>query len=397
VLTESVEAIQSAIAAFQEAESLGHKTAASNRGNALLRLGRLPEALAAHESAVARDPHHPGARYNLALTQLRLGDFAQGWPNYEIRWSFRDLHPHPRRFPAPRWDGHPPAERTSPRLFLYAEQGLGDTLQFVRYLPQIAAMGFKITLEIQPPLSRLLQPFVSNLGGELIPHGAAIPPFDLHCPLLSLPAVFSTTIETIPAQIPYLHPASNLQSPRPNPQSIRIGLAWAGNPNYRADYERSTHLKTFLPLLELPNIQFVSLQKGPAAAQIAEIARQFNPQSNRQPNLDDACSRDRDLADTAAVLAGLDLVITTDTVIAHLAGAMGKPLWILLPWQSDWRWMQDRLDTPWYPQARLFRQTTPGGWPGLVSQVRAELAAFASKTPLTRPATGSSATPGQPL
>jgi tetratricopeptide (TPR) repeat protein len=206
----SEEKIAQAIEAFDQAESMGHKTAASNRGNALLRLGRCEEALAAHQSAMKIAPHHPGVQYNLALTQLRLGDFAQGWPNYEIRWSFREVHPNPRRFRQPRWHGEP---LSSPRLFLYAEQGLGDTLQFVRYLSLVAQRlpASHLILEVQPPLTRLLARFAAHLARirpgvtiQIIAHGEPVPGFTHHCPLMSLPAVFQTTLETVPNETPYL-------------------------------------------------------------------------------------------------------------------------------------------------------------------------------------------------
>jgi tetratricopeptide (TPR) repeat protein len=407
--------ISQAIAAFQQAESHGHKTAASNLGNALLRLGRVGEALEAHRRALALDPCHPGVRYNLALTQLRAGQFAEGWLNYEIRWKFREVHPHPRRFQQPLWYGEElPAPAT---LFLYAEQGLGDTLQFLRYLALVAERlpGARLLLEVQPPVARLVtgslaqwtwpathelchpeQSEGSASRLQILTQGDPLPPFTHHCPLMSLPAVFQTTLDTVPAQIPYLrapetHAGAPLLSPpqfdeggsdpccgRPIP---RIGLNWAGNPNYRADRERSTYLATFLPLLQIPHMEWVSLQKGPPASQIAEIL----PQLPENCTLLDACSQDSDLADTACVVEGLDLVVTTDTAIAHLAGAMGKPLWLLLPWQSDWRWMQNesrhRLTTPWYPTARLFRQSSPRNWPELVDRVRREL-----ETELHKPA-----------
>jgi len=400
--------VQAAIAAFQQAESLGHKTAASNRGNALLQLGRCAEALAAHQRALQLDPHHPGVRYNLALTQLRLGDFTRGWPNYEIRWQFREVHPHPRRFHQPRWQGEPLTPPAT--LLIYAEQGLGDTIQFARYLTLVAerlttqhspgaphlalemwdsadtpadqATRIHLVFEVQPPLVRLLTPLLRqltvehpNITTEILSHGAPLPDFTHHFPLMSLPAIFQTRLATIPARVPYLVPPlteSRLGVPsfflaaqegrdKPTP---RIGLAWAGNPKYRADHDRSTQLETFLPLLQLPNIHWISLQKGEASTQIARIPPEFAPS--------DACSRDCDLADTAAVIANLDLVITTDTVVAHLAGALGRPLWILLPWQSDWRWMQDRLTTPWYPAARLFRQSSANNWSELIQRVVAE-------------------------
>jgi tetratricopeptide (TPR) repeat protein len=370
--------IEEAIAAFQQAEFQGHKTAASNRGNALLRLGRVAEALAAHQAALdpdaGGDRHHPGIRYNLALTQLRAGDFVHGWPNYEVRWQFREVHPRPRRFTQPRWQGEPlPAHA---RLLIYSEQGLGDTLQFLRYLPLVAerSPNTHLILEVQSPLTRLLAP---NLTAEVLPQGQPLPPFTHHCPLLSLPAIFQTTSETVPARTPYLRPDDQLTRQRAaelaltgNLRHPAIGLNWAGNPRYRADHERSTRLDTFLQILQIPGIRWISLQKGEAAHQIAHLRSSI---SLPHISLTDCSSGDRDLADTAALIANLDLVITTDTAIAHLAGALGKPLWLLLPWQSDWRWMQDTAVTPWYPTARLFRQSSPNNWPELLDRISQEL------------------------
>ncbi len=383
--------IMAAIDAFREAEQQGHKTAASNRGNALLRLGRVAEALAAHAAAVACDPHHPGARYNLALTQLRAGNFSDGWRNYEIRWSFREVHPRPRRWKQPRWHGEAAEAGQGSMLLLYCEQGLGDTVQFVRYLPQVMRLGWRVVLEVQPALTRLLRQLADSLGVTVVSQGSALPAFGKHCPLLSLPAVFQVTLESMGdgtgAFVPYLEADASLaaekarelesgkaderrgrasvtgmpQRPEGASRALRIGIAWAGNPKYRADHERSTGLETLLPLLHIGGVEWVSLQKGESASKIAALPGGVT--------LRDMSSADRDLADTAATIANLDLVISTDTVIAHLAGAMGKPLWLLLPWQSDWRWMQKRLDTPWYPQARLFRQRAHGDWPELIGRV----------------------------
>jgi tetratricopeptide (TPR) repeat protein len=375
--------VEEAIQAFEEAEAQGHRTAASNRGNALLRLGRCAEAEAAHQASLQCDPHHPGVRYNLALTQFRLGNFAQGWPNYEIRWQFREVHPRPRVFYQPRWQGEPLTAPAS--LFIYSEQGLGDTIQFLRYLPLVAerSPNTHLILEVQPLLVRLLAPYatslqsaVSGLTVEILSHGQPLPPFTHHVPLLSLPAIFQTSLETIPAASleskPYLQADPQLIEQRAAELSAlgdhshpKIGLNWAGNPNYGSDHERSTTLQNFLPLLEIPNISWLSLQHGLPSQQIAQLPSHLQPF--------DASSNDHDLADTAALIANLDLVITTDTAIAHLAGAMGKPLWILLPWQSDWRWMQHRLTTPWYPQARLFRQPSPHNWFELVEHLSDEL------------------------
>lgn len=406
--------IAEAIAAFARAEALGHRTAASNRANALLRLGRVPEALEAHLAALRRDPAHPGIRYNLALTQLRAGNFAEGWANYEIRWDFREIHPRPRRFAQPRWlgesleprrecghaawnagdsrSGSPEISSAFPQhsglpspesatLLLYAEQGLGDTLQFVRYLPLVARRlpGVAMVLEVQAPVLRLIAQSLEAGSGtalaglpvRLVAAGGALPEFTHHSPLMSLPAIFATTLGTVPAAIPYLRARlpdggrGESAAAVAGARKLSVGIHWAGNPLYRADRERSTRLLTFAPLLAMTGIRWVSLQKGPAAREIDELAQWLRPV--------DAGSTDADLADAAATVAGLDLVITTDSAVAHLAGALGKPLWLLLPWQSDWRWMQSIETTPWYPTARLWRQSSAGDWAGLIESVAAAL------------------------
>ena len=393
--------LEDAIAAFAQAESLGHKSAASNRGNALLRLGRCTEALAAHEKAAALDPLNPGVRYNLALTQLRLGRYAEGWAEYEIRWSFRDIHPRPRRFAQTRWAGE--TLLTSPKtasLFIYSEQGLGDTLQFLRYLPLVAqriqpphGSQVELTLEVKAPLVRLLTPFLDRIAVKfpgvvtsLLCCDDPLPCLTHHCPLLSLPAVFQTTLATVPAICPAILNGQTVDlfadpshitlraaelATLSNTNQPRIGIAWAGNPNYRADFERSTRLATFLPLLELTQFSWISLQKSDSSLTPSDPNSPIGVPSHLLPH--DGCSNDQDLADTAALIANLDLVITTDTSIAHLAGALGKPLWLLLPWQSDWRWMQETSRTPWYPTARLFRQSSLGDWSELMARVAREL------------------------
>ena len=362
---------EEAIAIFEQAEALGHRAAASNRGNSLMDLGRAEEALRAQELAVERDPYCAGAHYNLALTQLRLGDWRQGWPGYEARWLFREVHRGPRVFSQPRWQGEALEGR---RILLHAEQGLGDTIQFCRYVALVEERGGVAVLQVQEPASRLMQTLEPVRVGlaEVALLGTKPPAFDLECPLLSLPSVFGTTVETVPWQGAYLGADPELAAEKlrqtQHDAPLRVGVAWAGNPRYKADPQRSVHLATLLPLLRIPGIRWIALQKGLAAEQIAE-----------QPSdvaLYDGSSRDRDLAETAALIATLDLVITTDTCIAHLAGAMAKPVWILLPHLSDWRWMQQSDATPWYPTAWLLRQSRPGDWAGVVERVAIELKAL---------------------
>jgi tetratricopeptide (TPR) repeat protein len=415
-----------AVEKFARAEALGNRASASNRGNSLLDMGRMDEALRAHKMAVELDPESAGAKYNLALTRLRLGDWRRGWPQYEARWRFREVHCSPRIFKQPRWQGEPLEGR---RVLLHAEQGLGDTIQFCRYATLVAARGGVPILQVQPAVERLIRslPVVRCGQAETALLGVrrnGPPHFDLECPLLTLPAVFATTIETVPwpgaylgadpaavlekwAEFPSVKNSNGSVKNAPCPvilseaqlsrrtcgsiwangwdtpnhswveseatRPLRIGLAWAGNPRYKADAQRSMNLKTLFPLLRTRGITWISLQKGAPADQLAALPRDMF--------VWDGASEDEDLAETAALAATLDLVITTDTCIAHLAGAMGKPVWILLPHLSDWRWMQEMETTPWYPTARLFRQYTPGDWAGVLERVIAELRT------LPRPAT----------
>jgi tetratricopeptide (TPR) repeat protein len=362
-----------AVDAFVRAEALGSEAAASNRGNSLLDLGRMEEALRAHEAAVEGTPLHAGAVYNLALTQLRCGMWEQGWKNYEARWRFREVHRKPRTFAQPRWRGEALNGR---RVLLHAEQGLGDTIQFCRYATLVAARGGTAILEVREPVERLMGSLAAVRAGLVttVRRGAQAPEpalsFDLECPLMSLPAVFGTTVETVPWPGAYLgaDAAETASKRRQFPslrRELRVGLAWAGNPKYKGDRLRSVRLASLLPLLRMRRICWISLQKGEAARQLAGLPDDVF--------VTDGSSRDRDLAETAALMATLDLVITTDTSIAHLAGACAKPVWILLPHLADWRWMQDRETTPWYPMARLLRQMRPGDWAGLVERVAGEL------------------------
>jgi tetratricopeptide (TPR) repeat protein len=390
-----------AVRAFEQAEALGNRTAPSNRGNSLLELGRMDEALRAHRLAVERDPSHAGAAYNLALTQLRLGDWEHGWPAYEARWRFREVHRVPRTFRQPRWRGEPlhgrPGAGRVPgagratseermmgqRVLLHAEQGLGDTIQFCRYAELVAARGGFPILQVQEPVERLLRSLevVRTGRAETAVLGGAPVEFALECPLMSLPAVFGATVNTVPWSGAYLHADAELvrekqaafASRNPGP---RIGIAWAGNPRYKADRQRSMRLETLLPLLRAHHAaNWISLQKGEAPNQIAgEIATLAADVTGPDGvTVLDGSGADRDLAETAALIATLDLVITTDTCIAHLAGAMNRPVWIMLPHLADWRWMEQIETTPWYPAARLFRQTRPGDWSEVLERVAAEL------------------------
>jgi tetratricopeptide (TPR) repeat protein len=358
-----------AITEFECAEALGSKGAASNRGNSLIELDRIGEAISAHQHAVDVDPQNAGARYNLGLTQLRAGDWRNGWANFESRWQFREVHRKPRVLPRPRWCGEP---LSGQRVLLHAEQGLGDTIQFSRYASLVATRGGMPILQVQPPVKRLLDSLAVVRAGlaQVRTLGDPRVDFDLEFPLMSLPSVFLTTVDTVPWSGAYLGAnPEEINARRAQFPSLhhgpRIGIAWAGNPRYRADAQRSMRLRTLLPLLDSSPANWISLQKGEADWQLPFLL----------PGLQiiDGSSHDRDLAETAALVATLHLVITTDTCIAHLAGAMGKRVWILLPYLSDWRWMQEIETSPWYPTARLFRQKSPGDWSGVLDRIIAEL------------------------
>jgi len=316
-----------------------------------------------YERAVELDPTSAGGHYNLGLARLRQGRFAEGWREHEWRWDFRELRLRRRRFTPPQWRGEALHGET---ILLHAEQGLGDTLQFVRYAPLVAERGGRVVLEAQAPLARLLR----NLPGisQTIAFGEPLPEFALHCPLMSLPLVFGTSLETIPGQSAYLHAdeAEAKAARRRWPgEGLRVGIAWAGNPQQRSDDQRSMPLRALLPLAAVKGISWFSLQKGPAVEQMRGLGAQFP--------LVDASSASRDLAETAALMATLDLAISVDTSIAHLAGAMGIRLWLVLPRLADWRWMDEREDSPWYPTARLFRQQISGDWRAPVARMLDEL------------------------
>jgi tetratricopeptide (TPR) repeat protein len=361
---------EEAAACYRRAIELepGYGVAHTNLGNVLMRLGDRVSMIRHYERAVELDPTSAGGHYNLALAYLREGRYHEGWREHEWRWDFRELRLRRRRFAQPQWRGEALHGET---ILLHAEQGLGDTLQFVRYAPLVAERGGRVVLEVQPRLLRLLK----NLPriGQVIAYGEPLPEFAWHCPLMSLPLVFGTSPETVPAQIPYVHAddaEAEAARQRWKGEELRVGIAWAGNPQQRSDDQRSMPQRALVPLAEVPGISWFSLQKGPAVQQMRGLPAQFP--------LVDASSASRDLGETAALMATLDVVISVDTSIAHLAGAMGVPVWVVLPRLADWRWMDEREDSPWYPTARLFRQKISGDWRAPVARMRDELQKLAA-------------------
>jgi len=312
----------------------------------------LDAARACFDRALALQPGHQGARFNRAYSNLLKGDLAAAWPDYESRFAMQGAAA-PRHTVRPRWTGDDPAGRT---LLLHAEQGFGDTLFCARYAPLLAARGARVLLEVPASLVRLLTP-LPGVAGVFPLDTPDLPPFDAQIPMMSLPGAFATTLETIPAGIPYLRAPAR---PAPLPPGRNIGLAWTGNPDNPRHAARTPPPEALVPLLDVPGCRFWSVLPEPIPAAL-------------QPHLHGPPTPLTDFTDTAALLAELDLVIAVDTATAHLAGAMGVPVWLLLPFAPDFRWMLDRNDTPWYPGMRLFRQPASGDWDSLITAVVAAL------------------------
>jgi len=340
----------------------GHAGTHCNRGAVLAALNRDRAAVESFERALALEPQHAIARHNLGLAQLRMGLFGEAWKNCEYRWKRPGAADY-RHAALPRWHGEEPLR--GKRLLLWSEQGFGDTVQFCRYAPLLAARGAIVVLEVQEPLVSLL----SGIEGvsQCLAQGDILPRCDFEIPLMSVPMALATAVESIPARIPYLFAdparvASLRDVVGPCSHPARIGIACSGSPSHVNDANRSVPLAHFAPLFG--RAQLYLLQKS-VHARDAQILR--------EGAVRDLQSVLADFGDTAAVIAHLDLVISVDTAVAHLAGAMGKPVWILLPFAPDWRWGQDRRDSPWYPTALLFRQRQAGDWPDVIERVAGEL------------------------
>jgi Tfp pilus assembly protein PilF len=345
----------------------------NNRGRSLSFLGQHEEALANTSQAIAVRPSYIDAQWNQSLLQLRLGDFSNGWKQYEWRWKRGEGLKKLRQFPQPLWLGESPIAGKT--ILVHFEQGLGDTIQFARYAAVLAEQGAKVILEVQPPLKPLLSQIATDTI-RVIGSGEEIPDFELHCPLLSLPMALGTESATIPAKIPYLTAPSDRviqwDARLPQRPGLRIGLVWSGNASHKDDRNRSIPLARLTPLFDVPGVHFVSLQK-----ELREADAQILAQDRR---LSDVGSQFGDFSDTAAAIAALDLVISVDTSVVHLAGALGKPAWVLVPFCPDWRWLLNRNDSPWYPTARLYRQPGVGDWDSVVGQVRRDLTLLAERS-----------------
>lgn len=343
----------------------GFAEANANLGMLLHKQNRLDDAVGFYRTALEGKPDFAEVHYNLALLLLKQGNWAAGWPEYEWRWKTAlSLAPH-RRFAQPQWRGEAAAGRT---LFVHIEQGLGDMLQFCRYVPLIAARGLSVILEVQKPLGRLLRD-VQGVSRILV-CGDALPAFDLHCPIHSLPLAFGTSLTTIPSPDQYLHADADLAAEwdrrlRAMPdQGKRVGLVWAGNRAHADDSRRSIAPERLAPFAQMPGLNFFSVQKDARAAPFPLI---------------DLMGEMTDFADTAALVANLDLVITVDTAVAHLGAALGKPVWLLDRFESDWRWLTGRRDSPWYSTLRIYRQPSPGDWDSVIADVARDLKDLAAR------------------
>jgi tetratricopeptide (TPR) repeat protein len=339
----------------------------NNAAYLLGQLQRFDEAFALYQRIMAQGLDDASTRWNLSLLQMLTGDFAAGWAGREARWTKTDPIPYPR-FGQPMWLGREPVAGKT--VLVHLDEGLGDTIHYVRYVPMLAELGARVILVVEAPLQALL----SGLPGVtqcLAFPAEPRPSFDMHCPIGSLPLAFGTRLDSIPSQTRYLPRPSDVRTqawedrlgPRRRP---RIGLVWSGNPGHRNDHNRSIPLQALTPLLEL-DADFVSLQKDARATDRTVLA---------QTAIVDPTADLADFSDTAALVSCLDLVISVDTSVAHLAAAMGRPTWILLPYTPDYRWLLGRDDSPWYPTAKLFRQTAACDYVPVIERVRTELAAM---------------------
>ncbi|MBE9186359.1 tetratricopeptide repeat protein [Microcoleus sp. LEGE 07076] len=335
--------------------------AINNLGHALVDVGNFQEAFSCHRRALELQPDNATAHLEFGLTLLLFGDYQRGFAEYEWRWRTPQLQP--RQFQQPLWDGSDLQGKT---ILLHVEQGLGDSIQFIRYAPILRSRGAKVMVACYQELMRL---FATVAGVEFLSVSLeGLPVFDVHAPLMSLPRILGTTLETIPANVPYLAPPAECNFALSSEAKLKVGIVWAGNPTRRKDNQRSCSLSDFIPFFEVTGVAFYSLQKNLSESDRTLLNHHLVP--DLSPHLND-------FADTASAISQLDLVISVDTSVAHLAGALGKPVWVLLSFAPDWRWLLDREDNPWYPTARLFRQSQPESWQELFQDVQAALSLLA--------------------
>ena len=365
--------LDEALDSFDHALRLQPNNAKSlyNRGIMLQELNRPREALESYDHSIKLRPGDVGTQWNRGLLLLLMGMFAEGWKGYEWRRKKSDIWTE-REFPDPEWQGD-----TSPgtRLLLYAEQGLGDTIQFARFARMLAKRGLVVSLEVQRPLKGLLDG-LENV--TIFRRGENSPPYKAHCPLMSVPFVLQMGLDDIRAEAPpYLAARQDLVErwrTRLPTNGLRVGIAWQGDPKGKIDLGRSIPARAFAPLARMEGVTLISLQKNDGVDQLRDL-----PADMRIVSFDDLDRGPDAFLDTAAIMINLDLVITSDTSIAHLAGALGRPVWVALKHVPDWRWMLERGNSPWYPSMRLFRQSRPNDWDGVTSQIATALMTLAKQ------------------
>ncbi len=337
----------------------------SNLGNSLQEQGRLAEAIASYEQSIALNPNAPTTRFNLALARLQCGDFERGWAEYEWCHYLGETRP---RFQTSHWDGSDLAGKT---ILIHLEQGMGDAIQFIRFLPLVQSRGGRVILEC--PV--YLEPILAGCAGidELVLEGLELPAFDVQAPVMSLPWLLGITLQNLPATVPYLFIDKDVTSTwrerLQKIEGIKVGIVWEGDSRYAKNRIRSAPLESFLKLADIPGVTPVSLQKGPPANQLSTLSAAASV-------MELMASRDvgpGTLLEAAGLIQALDLVITIDSGIAHLAGALGRPVWVALSSVGEWRWLTGREDSPWYPTMRLFRQTKPGNWDDVFDAMQTEL------------------------
>jgi len=362
---KSLERLDEALASIHRALELAPDCADAhlNLGSVLADQGKLQQAITSYRRALSLEPDSAEAHMSCGMAQLTLGDFQQGWAEYE--WRVKTEKATSREFAQPRWDGACVPDKA---LLIHTEQGLGDTLQFIRFATLARQRVGRVVVLCQ----EVLRPLLSSVAGvdALVTEADDLPEFDFHLPLLSFPAVFCTQPETIPAQVPYLTADRSLvqrwRSRLKGLNGFRVGISWQGNPEYRLDRVRSMPLLHFARLAELQPVQLISLQKGPGVDQIERVRGQFEV-FEPGAEFDESSGA---FVDSAAVMQNLDLFVTSDTAAAHLAGALGITVWVALPIVPDWRWQLDRTDCPWYPTMRLFRQRQRGDWDDVFQRMR---------------------------